>query len=118
MKALLAGVSLALMAGSTAVHADAKYVTLVIYNKADVNIQVDVVDKISKKTEQNPQDATPGGKIVSKAMSDQGGLVDFTLSIVFRDTKKGSFYRCWDFKSNASGGVPAFNVTRESGRSC
>jgi hypothetical protein len=118
MKALLAGASLALLVGGTAVHADAKYVTLVIYNKADVNIQVDVVDKISKKTEPNRNDATPGGRIDSKAMVSDAGQVDFTLSIVFRDTKKGSFYRCWDFKSSASGGVPPFNVTRESGRSC
>src|SRR5215472_9760781 len=95
MKALLAGVSIALLAGTVAVYADTQYVQLTINNKTDVNIQVDVLDKVSKVTNSISSDATPGATVVSKAMLDASGMANFTLSIVYRDPK-GSYYRCWE----------------------
>ena len=118
MKALLAAVSLAVLAGSTAVHADTQYVQLTINNKTDVNIQVDVLDKVGKSTNSISSDATPGGTLVSKAMLDDSGMANFTLSIVYRDPK-GSYYRCWDVSTNPNGSSELqYDVTTDSGRSC
>ena len=119
MKALLlAGVSIALLAGTTALHADAKFVKLRVVNKASFNIQVDVVDKVSKKTEQNRQDVTPNGVVETKAMLDQNGGVDFTFSVVMRDPK-GSYYRCMDVMTSAEGkGQLSYDFSAESGRKC
>lgn len=102
MKALLAGVSIALLAGTTALHADAKYVKLRVVNKFDFSMQVNVVDFVSKKTEENRQDATKDGVVETKAMLNDKGGVDFKFSVVVRDPK-GSFYRCRDVKTSAEG---------------
>jgi hypothetical protein len=118
MKALLAGVSIALLAGTTALHADAKFVKLRVVNKASFNIQVDVVDKVSKKTEQNRQELTPNGVVETKAMLNEKGGVDFTFSVVMRDPK-GSYYRCMDVMTSAEGkNQLSYDFSADSGRKC
>ena len=118
MKTLLAGISIALLAGITALHADAKYVKLRVVNKASFNIQVDVVDKVSKKTEQNRQDVTPNGVVETKAMLNEKGGVDFTFSVVMRDPK-GSYYRCMDVMTSTEGKSQlSYDFSTESGRKC
>jgi len=118
MKALLTSVSIALLAGTTTLHADAKFVKLRVVNKASYNIQVDVVDKVSKKTEQNRQEVTPNGVVETKAMLNEKGGVDFTFSVVMRDPTR-SYYRCMDVMTSAEGKSQlSYDFSAESGRKC
>ena len=83
-----------------------------------LNIQVDVVDKVSKKTEQNRQELTPNGVVETKAMLNEKGGVDFTFSVVMRDPK-GSYYRCMDVMTSAEGkNQLSYDFSTESGRKC
>jgi hypothetical protein len=103
MKALLAGVSIALLAGTLAVQADdAKYVKLTINNKADLPIQVYVVDHVASKTYEINQQATPGGTLVSQAMVNKDGMLDFTFSIWLL-SQGGHQTRCWAVSTNPNG---------------
>jgi hypothetical protein len=118
MKAFLAGVSIALLAGITALHADAKYVKLRVVNKLNFNMQVDVVDKVSKKTEQNRQEVTQNGVVETKAMLNDKGGVDFNFSIVVRDPK-GSYYRCREVMTSAEGKSElSYDLTMDNTHKC
>ena len=122
MNRFLAGISIALsaafLAGSVSVHADTKYVKLRAVNKANMNIQVYVVDHVTNKTEENKQEVTNGGVVVSKAALNAKGYVDFTFSVLYRD-KSGSYYRCLDVSTSADGkNELSYDLTTDSGRKC
>ena len=118
MKTLLAGVSIALLAGTVAVQADAQYVKLVINNKANISIQVDVFDRATNKRVSTPE-ATPGGTAVSQAMLKDDGTVDFMLSILYRDSANGSYYHCLDVSTNPNGQSElSYDLTTDSGQKC
>jgi len=121
IKASLAAICFATFAGVAATHAEPQYVKVHIKNNdPKLKIQVDLVDKVSKKTEENRDAVTPGGTINTKAMVNDKGNVDFVLSIVFRDAPGGSFYRCWDVATSTDkkSELSTFNVTQSSGRKC
>jgi hypothetical protein len=74
--------------------ADAKYIKLIMLNKAKVDIQVFVQDFVGKKSDEQ-KNAVPTGKdTASKAMRDAKGNVDFFIEVRYVDEKKGSKYRC------------------------
>lgn len=115
LKASLAVACLTVFAGMTS--ADPQYVKLRIKNNADSNIQVYVVDQITKKTYENKDDATPGGVIEQKASVDKG-KVNFRLSILYR-AKSGSYYRCMDVSTATEGKSQlSYDVTTQSGVKC
>lgn len=123
MKRLLAGIAIALpvafLAGSVSVQADTKYVKLRAVNKANMNVQVYVVDHVTNKTEENKQEVTNGGVVVTKAALNAKGYVDFTFSVLYRDTKNGSYYRCLDVSTSADGKSElSYDLTTDSGRKC
>ena len=103
MKTLLAGISIALLAGTAAVQADAQSVKLTITNSADRNIQVDVYDVVTDKNDSTPE-VTPGGTVVSNATIGDDGMLNFRFSILYRgDASTASYFRCWPVSTNPNG---------------
>jgi hypothetical protein len=117
MKALLAGVSIAVLAGTATVHADDQYTTLVLINKIEFPIEASIFDKNGHNTDRTPGRVSTGGTITSKVMLDEKGYVSVEVKLSYQDEGGHLFNRCWDILTNANGQsqLPAQDVTKDVG---
>jgi hypothetical protein len=119
MKASLA-IVFSILIGVTAAQPQAKFVKLRMHNAAKVDIQVYVVDKIAKTTdESNKRTVTPNGVLESKAMLDPKGYINIVFSILGKDDKNVSVYRCYEISTSTEGkNELSYDLSMQSGRSC
>jgi hypothetical protein len=119
MKASLA-IVFSILIGVTAAQPQAKFVKLRMHNAAKVDIQVYVVDKIAKTTdESNKRTVTPNGVLESKAMLDPKGYINIVFSILGKDDKNVSVYRCYEISTSTEGKSElSYDLSMQSGRSC
>lgn len=93
----------ATLAGAGLVAAQpAKFVKLNYRNASKIEIQVYTVDNVSKKTVEKKNQITPGGSDSSQAMVDKDGNIDVLFSIVGKNDKGASEYRCKPVKTSAA----------------
>jgi hypothetical protein len=113
MKALLAGISIALLAGSTSLHADVQTIGLIVHNETDAPLTIQIYDNVGKTNFVNPGDVNPNAfTIISRAMLDEKGMVN--LSITFDDHSQNlPNLHCWNVNTNPNGADPlVLDVTR------
>jgi hypothetical protein len=93
----------ATIAGSGLVTAEtAKVVKLNYRNGSKVDIQVYTVDRVNGKTIEKKNQITPGGSDSSQAEVNKEGNIDIQFSIVGKNDKGVSEYRCKPIKTSAS----------------
>lgn len=106
------------LSGVTAAYSQSKLVKVTWVNRAKVEIQVDTIDNVAKKTRENRKQISPGGQATTDAELDADGYIDIRFSIVGKNDKNISEYRCLDVKTKAAKTQLKYDLSMASGRKC
>jgi len=103
MKAFLAGVAIALLAGTVAVHADdKKTVKVTLNNKTGFTAIVQIYDH-NGGGYSRLEDVTSGGTYLATAYLDDRDYADFKVIFGYEESPSTKRSRCFDVRTNANG---------------
>jgi hypothetical protein len=103
MKAFLAGVAIALLAGTVALQADEKKtVKVALTNKTEFTVVAQIYDHNGGGYSKS-EDVTSGGTYVATANLDDNDYADFKVLFGYEEPPSTKRSRCFDVRTNANG---------------